>query len=155
MVRRGLDRRWLAVLALSGLAVIGGYGWHFQAEPERVVLAPDGCDIQQGACRRELPGGGELVFEILPRPIPVAQRLRLRVQLRDVPAERVEVDFSGVDMRMLYNRPRLTPLGEGRFEGETSLSVCIRQRMRWEARVLLRLPERIIEVPYRFDTTRS
>ena len=155
MVRRGFDRRWLAVLALSGLVVIGGYGWRYRAEPERVVLALDACDIQQGACRRELPGGGELVFEILPRPIPVAQRLRLRVRLRGVPAERVEVDFSGVDMRMLYNRPRLVPLGEGRFEGEASLSVCIRQRMRWEARVLLHLPGRIIEVPYRFDTTRS
>ena len=41
MVRRGFDRRWLAVLALLGLVVIGGYGWCCRAEPERVVLALD------------------------------------------------------------------------------------------------------------------
>ncbi len=146
----------LAVLALG--AVLGGAWWYFQdyfQPPEAEVLPLDGCDLQQQACRRTLPGGGELEFSITPRPIPLVSPLKLQVRVNGLEVRRVEVDFSGVSMNMGYNRPKLQKVGEGVFEGEGFLPVCIRQRMDWEARVLLYLPGRVLAVPYRFDTVRN
>jgi hypothetical protein len=34
------------------------------------------------------------------------------------------------------------------------LPVCVRQRMTWEARVLLHYPQRMLAAPFRFDTLR-
>ncbi len=157
MTRRG--RRWLlpGVAALMAAVIALAY-WRFGdyfASPATEVLPLDGCDLQKQACRRALPGGGELVFEILPRPIPLVQPLQLKVDVKGLEVDGVEVDFSGVTMNMGYNRPRLERVGEGRFRGEGMLPVCVRQRMDWEAKVLLHLPHGVLAVPYRFHTIRS
>jgi hypothetical protein len=34
------------------------------------------------------------------------------------------------------------------------LPVCVRERMTWEARVLLHLPDGTLAAPFRFETTR-
>ena len=65
------------------------------------------------------------------------------------------MDFAGVSMNMGYNRPRLERTAPGRWEGEGMLSVCIRERMDWEARVLLYLPGKVLAVPFRFDTIKN
>lgn len=146
----------LVLLLLAALA--GGGYWYFRdyfAPPQAVTLAPDDCDLQQQACRRQLPGGGELVLEITPRPIPLVTPLKLQVKVTGREVQKVEVDFSGVTMNMGYNRPRLQQVGEGVFEGEGFLPVCIRQRMDWEAKVLLHAPGEVIAVPFRFETVRE
>ena len=152
-------RRWLLPLVALGLGVSLAAGYWFFRDyfnpPQAVELQPDGCDLQQQACRRSLPGGGEMVFEIRPRPIPLVSPLKLRVEVKGIPVRRVEVDFAGLNMNMGYNRPRLREVAPGRFEGEGYLPVCIRERMEWEAKVLLHLPGRVLAVPYRFDTIRE
>lgn len=152
-------KRYLAPLGgLLALLVLAGGWWYFRdyfAPPQAVTLAPDGCDLQQGPCSRELPGGGRVTFEILPRPIPLVKPLQLRVEVEGRPVRKVEVDFSGVTMNMGYNRPKLHQTAPGRFEGEGLLPVCIRQRMDWEAKVLLHLPHEVLAVPWRFDTFKS
>jgi hypothetical protein len=150
--------RWLPLVVLA-LAVAAGSGyWYFRdyfAPPEAVTLSLDRCDLQQQACRRALPGGGEMEFSIRPRPIPLVSPLKLRLKVAGVEVDRAEVDFSGVTMNMGYNRPRLQAVGEGLFEGEGFLPVCIRQRMDWEAKVLLYLPDKVLAVPYRFETLKK
>ncbi len=146
----------LVVLVLVA-SLAAGY-WLFRDylnPPQAVELEPDGCDLQKKACRRSLPGGGEMVFEIQPRPIPLVTPLKLRVEVKGVPVRRVEVDFTGLNMNMGYNRPRLKEVAPGRFEAEGYLPVCIRQRMEWQAKVLLYLPGKVVAVPYRFDTIRE
>jgi hypothetical protein len=34
------------------------------------------------------------------------------------------------------------------------LPVCVRDRMTWEARVLLQFPQRLLAAPFRFETLR-
>lgn len=98
--------------------------------------------------------------------------------------DRVEVDFDGVEMEMGFNRIRLHPVdgnggvnGNGRpastriagdglpevraarsgpaqWRGQGMLPVCVRDRMTWEARVLLQYPQRLLAAPFRFETVR-
>ncbi len=146
----------LVLLALA--AVAGGGYWFFRdyfEPPQAVTLPLDDCDLQQQACRRALPGGGEMVFGITPRPIPLVSPLKLQLKVKGRQVEKAEVDFSGVTMNMGYNRVRLRETGEGVFEGEGFLPVCIRQRMDWEAKVFLYLPGEVLAVPFRFETLKK
>jgi hypothetical protein len=93
-------------------------------------------------------------FGIEPGSIPVLEPLTLWVRAQGLDVRGVEVDFAGVDMNMGHNRPRLEAVGPGEFRGGGMLPVCVRARMTWEARVLLRTPRGIWAAPFRFDTVR-
>ncbi len=155
----GGGRSRLLPAVVGGLVLVLALGyWRFHdyfAPPVSERLPLDDCDLNRQVCRRSLPGGGELEFGITPRPIPLVSPLTLEVRVRGVEPEKVEVDFSGVTMNMGYNRPVLERVEKGLYRGEGFLPVCIRQRMDWEARVLLHLPGRVLAVPWRFDTIRD
>ena len=125
--------------------------------PQIVATAPldPQCDLRQGACTARLPDGGEVRLELDPKTLPLLEPLRIAVDVEGLRALGVEVDFAGVDMNMGYNRPALAAEGTGRFVGTTVLPVCVRHRMDWEARVLVRTPEGVVAAPYRFSTYRK
>ncbi len=154
------DRKapWPLIFGALAVVALAATWWHFRDyfEPPQAQRLPlDDCDLNQGPCSRKLPGGGRLTFEIQPRPVPVVEPLRLLVQVEGVKPRKVEVDFAGVSMNMGYNRPRLERVGPGKWRGEGMLSVCIRDRMDWEAQVLLHLPDKVLAVPFRFDTLKN
>jgi hypothetical protein len=153
----GASTLWWVALALA-LAVLAVAGWRLQAlliPAAAEVAAPDpGCSLRDGPCRLALPKGGSVTLEIAPRAIPVVTPLDLRVAVEGRGVTHAEIDFAGVDMNMGYNRVALEPAGGGRFEGRGMLPVCVRERMTWEARVLLETPEGLVAAPFRFDTLR-
>jgi hypothetical protein len=122
--------------------------------PEVVASAPldPRCDLRQGPCTAVLPNGGKVGLGLAPSTLPLLEPLAIEVRLDGLRAFAVEVDFAGVDMNMGYNRPRLAAEGEGRYVGNTVLPVCVRQRMDWEARVLVRTPDGLMAAPFRFST---
>jgi hypothetical protein len=124
---------------------------------EVVASAPldPACDLRSGPCTSRLPAGGTITFAIEPRAIPVMEPVRLEVRVEGPSAGGVEVDIAGVDMNMGFNRPALAAQGGGRFAGETTIPVCVRNRMDWEAKVLVRTPDGIVAAPYRFSTYRA
>jgi hypothetical protein len=125
--------------------------------PTLVAVAPlnNRCDLRAGSCEVAFPQtGARVAFEVTPRQIPVAEKLRLAVRTEGVEARTVEVDFAGVDMNMGYNRARLEQTGPGEFSGTGMLPVCVRDRMTWEARVLLQTQLGLIAAPFRFETFR-
>ncbi|BAO43568.1 hypothetical protein [Thiolapillus brandeum] len=151
-------KAWIipVVLLIAG-AVLGGVAWYFRdyfEPPPAQVLSLDDCDLHQGPCRRSLPGGGEVLFSIEPRSIPLTRPLKLKVQVKGARAQKVEVDFSGVTMNMGYNRPQLKKMADGSFVGDGLLPVCIRQRMDWEAKVILRTDRGGFILPWRFETVK-
>ena len=116
------------------------------------------CDLQLGPCVTELPGGGRLELSLEPRPIPVLKPLKLQVRAIGFEAgsvESVEVDFAGVDMKMAFNRPRLVPGKDSLFTGEATLPVCVRDKMAWQATVLVKSDGKRIALPFRFETKRN
>lgn len=165
-------RLWFAVtllaLAVVGVAVYKAWPLLYPRTAERAPLNPD-CDLRRSACSVHFQSGGSVQLDIQPRGVPVLRPLRLQVRLDALPTPaRVELDFAGVDMDMGYNRVVLHATDQtqdeagGRsdrdgnpYTGTGMLPICVRDRMTWEARVLLYLPDGIRAAPFRFETRRS
>jgi hypothetical protein len=145
---------WLVGLLLISVAAAALYKVMPLLDPPLAAVAPldPACDLRSAPCVSALPGGGQVELEVQPRRIPVVRPLRLTVRVRGLEARRVEVDFTGVDMNMGYNRPELRRVEHGHFAGTAMLPVCVRARMTWEARVLLHTADGLLAAPFRFDT---
>ena len=139
------------ILALAVTAAVKMWPVIYPELVETAVLDPN-CDLRQGPCTSQLPSGGSIGFGIEPRSIPLLKRLRLQVRTAGVNALSVQVDFSGVDMNMGYNRFALSREADGLFTGEAVLPVCVRQWMRWKATVMVSTPAGIVAAPFLFDT---
>lgn len=161
--------RWWLVLAALLIAVLATLVVKLSplARMPVAVLAraPASCDLLRRPCTAALRDGGRVTLAIAPPGIPLVTPLTLEVWLAGMRApERVEIGFRGVDMEMGYNRFALTavPATEQTpavvgdyYRGSGILPLCVRQRMRWEARVLLFEPERIRAAAFRFETRRG
>ena len=142
---------------LIALIVVLGYKLSPVLLPKAdVVLQPDGsCDLLRQDCGLELPGGGRMQFSLGGKPVPLVKPFPIAVTLVGSEAERVEVDFDGVDMKMGFNRPQLQRTAPGVFAGDATLPVCITGGMVWQATVLIERGRERIAVPFLFDTGRS
>ena len=69
-----------------------------------------------------------------------------------VAVSNVEVDLTGMDMDMGYNRPKLKAQGNNQFLGKAIIPVCVRAKMDWEAKVLLQTDRGLIMAPFQFHT---
>ncbi|MCP3868575.1 MAG: hypothetical protein GY703_10855 [Gammaproteobacteria bacterium] len=143
----------LLFVAVAGVAVYKVWPLLNPVVTRSAVPDPD-CDLRAGPCSLSLPGGGRISLGIEPRSIPVIQPLQLEVRVEGIDASRVEVDFQGIDMSMGFNRARLLPGGDGRFNGTGTIPVCIRNAMEWEARVLAETEEGLVSAPFRFITVK-
>lgn len=148
--------RWLwGAVGLLALAVVGLFSYRYlQSQDELPVVSAElsSCDLQQGPCSAVIQGVGAVTLTIAPRPIPLVEPLDLKVETAVPGVREADVDFSGVDMNMGYNRFRLKTADAGRYEGTGMLPVCVRSRMTWEAKVMLATDSVMYVVPFRFDT---
>jgi len=140
---------------LLGLAILGTVGYQLAPllNPKTDIALPlSSCDLGQGACAATLPNGTRIEFAIEPRPIPVLRPLKLQATLTGGEVRRIEVDFTGTDMKMGYNRPQLERQegSSDHFVGMASLPVCITGSMEWEATLLIDTGKAIVAVPFRF-----
>lgn len=152
------NKSLLSVAALLAVLLAGSVAeklWPTLFTPESVELPLSNCDLQAGPCSVALPGGGNLGFAIEPRPIPVLRPLRLEATLTGGEAKSMEVDFTGVDMKMGFNRPTLQAVAPGRFSGEATLPICTRNSMTWRATVLVNVHGKLYGVPFEFTTSRN
>jgi hypothetical protein len=118
------------------------------------IPADPACDLRSGPCASSFGDDASVLLSIEPRDIPLVKPLQIEVDLQGVAADRVEVDFSGVDMDMGFNRVKLEALGGGRYGAKGILPVCVRDSMEWEAKVLINTPEGLASAAYRFFTVR-
>lgn len=139
---------------MLGIATIGVVTWKLQPKSD-VSLALSSCNPSEQACLVKLPEGGQFEFSVDPRPIPTLQPFTMQIEISGLPADKVEVDFSGVSMNMGYNRPQLELVQAGRYEGRASLPVCVTGTMEWRATVLLKSGRRVIAAPFQFSAGRS
>lgn len=145
----------IALLVAIGAAV-GAKLW-FRPNPASTVSAAldPKCDLHAGPCVSTIPGSGRIELSIEPRPIPLLRPLRLVVKVEGMEAGKVEIDFTGVDMNMGYNRPELKRESGNRFTGQATLPVCITGRMEWQATVMATTDKITAAAPFRFVTTHN
>ena len=140
------------ILALILIGVIGYKLSPLLLPKADMFLQPDpGCDLQLAPCTAALPDGVRLHFALTPRPIPVTRPLEVAVEIEGLRADKVAVDFAGVDMSMGYNRQTLQAVGAGKFAGQATLPVCVTGRMLWQATVLVNTGSQRIAIPFRFE----
>lgn len=126
------------------------------APPKAIVLPlATTCSLSAGPCAVDLPGGGSLEFTLGPRPTPLLKPLALDIRIAGSNARALEVDFTGVDVPMAFNRADLTSTETGRYAGQAALPLCANGRMEWRATVRLEEAGRQIYVPFRFTTERK
>jgi len=149
-----------ALVGLMAVAVAGVGGWRWlapsgEAPTLATAVADPGCDLHRAACSARLENGGTALLSIEPRPIRPVEPLSVRVALGGIEAERVELDFAGVEMNMGFNRFPLEAAATGEFTGAAMLPVCVRNRMLWEVQVLAFTDEGVYRFPFRFDTVQQ
>jgi hypothetical protein len=151
------DRWGLGLAAIAAILVIAAIEVRPLLDPHPIRLATldTSCDLSAGPCTARFTTGGSVTLDLEPRGIPPLKTLRLAVSTQGIDAYSVQVDFAGADMDMGFNRPSLTPVGPGRYQGEGMLPICVSDRMAWEARVLLETPDGLLAAPFRFETARS
>lgn len=146
-----------AIIAALALIAVLGYKYSPLLLPKAdlTLTPPAGCDLNRQACAVEVPGGGRIELTIAPHPIPVIKPLQATVTFTGLAPDKVELDFAGVVMDMGFNRMTLTPAGEGRYVGETTIPVCVTGRMLWRATLVVESARRRIAVPFQFEAPTS
>ncbi|MDD3610270.1 MAG: hypothetical protein PHI49_11025 [Halothiobacillaceae bacterium] len=145
----------LVVLALA--AALAGL-WYIQSRQgdsdSPHASAPADCDLQQSRCRADFGDGRSIELSLSPRPIRTLATLRIEVRTQGLNPRGAEVDFSGVEMYMGYNRPKLAPTGEaGVFAAPSMLPLCVEDSMTWHVQVLLDTPEGPVRGIFKLSTT--
>jgi len=147
MPKLPLSARSAGLFVLLVLAVGAAYLW-WRMAPGRME---DGCNLHERRCSAAVPGGGRVMLGIEPRPLAYGQPWRLTVTLEELAAEKVEIDFTGLDAPTSFNRVALAPAAAGSFEGEATLPMCAFEPIDWQATVLLGTGEKRRSVPFVFN----
>jgi hypothetical protein len=136
------------------LAVLGKMLFHATAGPT-VLPLDETCSLSRETCAARLPDGEMLVFSLGQRPVPILKPLTLEIHIEGSNIRPVEVDFSGVDVPMAFNRAYPAPATDGVYTAQTMLPLCASGRMVWQASVLLEKGDSRLLVPFRFETERG
>jgi len=149
---------WMGATAIILVAVVVVGGLQIWNQTPKDILATAtldaNCNLEAGSCESRFPENGRVTFSISPHPIVGLKPLQLKVQTEGMEVQAVDVDFRGLGMNMGFNRPRLKKISDGEYAGTGTLSVCILERMTWEATVLVSTRDGVFAAPFHFETIR-
>lgn len=117
------------------------------------VLDPS-CHIDATACEAVFGDGTMVNLSIEQSPPRPLEPLDFHVRVTGMDPGAVSVELVGITMNMGPNRTALMSAGNGVYQGQGMVPVCIRDRMEWQAIVRLETRARVYEVPFRFDVSR-
>jgi hypothetical protein len=111
------------------------------------------CDLNHQICTAT-QAEQSISLKISPHPIPIAIPLGVELSIQKIPAVKVELDISGANMYMGYNRVTLISDGEdGRYVGGTMLAFCTTAKMKWKITILIhQVDGKQIQIPYLLET---
>lgn len=118
------------------------------------------CDLHLEACTATKEEQS-LQLSIVPKPIPVARSLGVEIIMENLSADKVELDISGLNMYMGFNRVSLSQTQPNLWQGSSMLAFCTLDKMEWQITVILHHtdPETQIksqtQIPFSLITTNS
>lgn len=125
-----------------------------QSEQSSVTQWPTNkaCDLHTESCTAKM-GDAKVTLKISPHPIPIARPLGIEVDIENLDVQKIELDISGINMYMGYNRVTLTPAGPNRYIGTSMLAFCTNQKMFWQVTLMVHQPDGTqIQIPYTLET---
>lgn len=146
----------VGVLLLTVVALLS-YLQFFQQNQEvieRAELNPD-CQITAFPCTVQLEDSGSVQLNISPQPVEVMKPLDVRVELKNIKAEKVVAQFNGTGMNMGINRYIFNHQPDGGYTANVTLPICVRNRMEWNAEIHLETEQGIVVVPYKFESIKK
>lgn len=114
----------------------------------------ENCDLHQQTCQAE-QGAATVSLNITPQPIPIAKPLQINAVLKGLTAEKLELDISGINMYMGYNRVQLHADSEqtGHYKGSSMLAFCTNEVMQWQLTLLAHQADgSVIQIPFKLET---
>lgn len=149
---------WILIGILSFLLIIIIYVKLYRIYPmgkniDETAVVDLNCNLHKDACTTFLSEKRTITFSMLPREIPLLKPLKLEVQLKNIAAEAVRVEITGINLDMGHFRTLLKKTGDLFYKGITSLPVCSKKIMKWQAMVLIKTKDKIILAPFHFETT--
>lgn len=112
----------------------------------------DRCNLHEQSCRAT-QDGAEVTLKISPHPIPIARPLGIEVDTKNLQIKKMELDISGINMYMGYNRVELKSTKPDRFVGTSMLAFCTNQKMLWQITLMIHLADGSqIQIPYQLET---
>ena len=114
--------------------------------------SPTTCDLHSESCTATM-GDAQVTLKISPHPIPIARPLGIEVELENLNVQSIELDISGINMYMGYNRVTLTPANDNRYIGTSMLAFCTSQKMLWQITLMIHQKDGTqIQIPYTLET---
>lgn len=148
-------RFFAATIVIVALSL---YGWqqlsNSRAPSSKTTHIATPCPLTSGSCTSQLPNGSRVKLSLSPAPIPLVKPLHITVSIEGIDASLIEVVFIGINMDMGFNRTKLNVDTPNQFSGIGMLPVCIQQKMRWEAQVVIQTKNDKLSVPFHFSTQR-
>ena len=110
------------------------------------------CDLHKASCETQM-GDAMVSLKISPHPIPIARPLGIEVHVKNLDVQSMELDISGINMYMGYNRVELTKINANRFVGTSMLAFCTNQKMDWQVTLMIHQKDgKQIQIPYSLVT---
>lgn len=140
----------IVLLAIFSLAGLQGCN----TNDSNVTLWPmdKNCDLHQENCT-STQDQATASLKISPHPIPIARPLGIEVTLSGLNPSEVQLDISGVNMYMGYNRVPLKSSKPGHWVGTSMLAFCTAEKMEWQITLMLKMPDgKEVQIPYYLET---
>ena len=161
MVLKATEKNSFWMSAIAGLFILlilafVGYSWRqMQIDSVQTATVDPACDLHRQACEALFENEGKVVFSVSPKPIKPLTSLKLNVEVININANSVLVDFQGIGIDMGFYRPELVKQDDNHFSGTASLSVCTLEKMLWQSTVIIKTDEGAIIAPFRFEVEQS
>ena len=136
-----INRVWVQTIKVTMVACLSVMapqeGQRQAAAADRTPASPELCDIQHGACTKEV-AGMTVTLNILPKPVKAMKDLKFQVTVsgaKRLRAAHIDLGMPGMDMGP--NRVELRAVKDNVYEGEGVIVRCPSGRRTWKAVVVL------------------
>ena len=154
--QRGHKKRlllWFVMALISILAIASLQGCDQNASNNAQLWPMNkDCDLHSENCTVSLDAASA-TLKISPHPIPIARPLGIEVELNGINPTEMQLDISGINMYMGYNRVPLKSSKPNHWVGTSMLAFCTAEKMEWQITLMLKMPDgKEVQIPYYLET---
>lgn len=140
------------VLVAIGLGLGSLYNKGIFNSDTVTVKADESCDLRVAPCKVQISDTESISFSIEPKDIPLIKPLKLKVETEGLTFFKGSIKFVGMNMDMGFNRVSIYRAEDNVYTANGFLPICVRDKMQWQAHVILQTNEGDVEAIFPFET---